>query len=124
MPEWDWRVMAEGYLLTVVVETAVLWVGLSRRHRPWERLVAEVWLTACTYPVVWVVLPPLFAERWAYLAASEGFAAAAEAGLFWAAFIRPRPFGCWTIARDVAAVVGANGASFAAGQLLSAAGLW
>jgi hypothetical protein len=79
--------------------------------------VAEVWLTACTYPVVWVVLPPLFADRWAYLAAAEGFAAAAEAGLFWAAFIQPRPFGCWATARDVALVVGANGASFAAGQL-------
>jgi hypothetical protein len=116
--------MTEGYLLTVAVESAVLCVGLSRRHRPWERLVAGAWLTACTYPVVWVALPPLFADRWVYLAVAEGFAVTVEAGLFWAAFIRPQPSGCWSTARDVAAVVGANGASFAVGELLSAAGLW
>jgi hypothetical protein len=42
MPEWDaWRVMAEGYFFTVVVETAVLWVGLSRRLRPGGRGLAD-----------------------------------------------------------------------------------
>jgi hypothetical protein len=42
------------------------------------RLFAGAWLTACTYPVVWLVLPPLFEERSLYLLAAETFAPVAE----------------------------------------------
>jgi hypothetical protein len=111
--------MAVGFLITVAVETAVLWVGLSRRHARWQRLFAGVWLSACTYPVVWLALPPLFAERWAYLLAAETFAPAAEAGLFWVAFVRGRPADRWATGRDLAAVVLANLASFGVGEVLS-----
>ena len=49
--------MAVGYLFTISVETPVLLVGLSRRHPIRHRLFAGVWLTACTYPVVWLSGP-------------------------------------------------------------------
>jgi hypothetical protein len=121
MSEWDfWRFMAAGYLLTVAVETAVLWVGMSRRHPARARLAAGVWLSACTYPVVWLVLPPLFDDRRALVVVAETFAAAAEAALFWSAFVRSRPPDEWATTRDVAAVVAANVASFAVGELLFA----
>ncbi|OWK36763.1 hypothetical protein [Fimbriiglobus ruber] len=116
--------MAAGYLMTITVETAVLWVGLSRRHPPSVRLAAGVWLTACTYPVVWIVLPPLFASRWQYLLVAETFAPVAECALFWLAFVRGAPPRPAATVRDMAAVAGANLASFAFGELLAAAGWW
>lgn len=118
------QLMAAGFTLTVAVETAVLWVGLSPRHRPWERLFAGAWLTACTYPVVWLVFPPLFADRWVYLLAAETFAPVAEAGLFWLAFIRGRPPNRRATLRDAAAVIAANALSFAAGEVLRTVGVW
>ncbi len=83
-----WRFLLLGYLLTVAVETPVLVLFLSKRHALRRRLFAGLWLTACTYPVVVLVLPPLFAgsTRAAYLAVAEVFAPAAECALFWLAF--------------------------------------
>ena len=49
--------MLGGYLLTVLIEGSVLGVGLSRRHGWQTRIFAAVWLTMCTYPIVWLVLP-------------------------------------------------------------------
>ena len=83
--------MLVGYLLTVVIETAVLLALLSRRHSIGVRLFAGIWLTACTYPVVWLVLPSLFEERWLYLVVAETFAPAAECLLFWFAFVKHQP---------------------------------
>jgi hypothetical protein len=104
------------YLLTVAVETAVLMVGLPPRHRAWERLFAGAWLTACTYPIVWLVLPPLIPDRGAYLFVAETFAPFAEACLYWLAFVRGRAPDGRATARGVAAVVAANVTSFAAGE--------
>lgn len=106
--------MAAGYLLTAAVETAVLLVGLSARHPVRVRLFAGAWLSACTIPVVWLVLPPLFDDRRVYLLVAEAFAPLAEGLLFWWAFIRPgRP-----AVRDLLAVVAANLLSFAAGEVV------
>lgn len=111
--------MLAGYTLTVAVETAVLLAGLSRRHPVRARLFAGVWLTACTYPVVWLVLPPLLLpNRAAYLAVAETFAPAAECALFWLAFVKPLPPDRRTTARDMAAIVLANLASFGVGELI------
>lgn len=119
MPPADYlRHMLLGYLLTVTVETAVLLVGLSRRHPHRVTLFAGVWLSACTYPVVWLVLPGLFAERWQYLLAAETFAPAAECALFWLAFVRPLPPDRRATVRDLLAVTAANLASFGAGELI------
>ena len=78
---WAW--LPFGYVLTVSVETPVLVVGLAPRHSLARKLFAGLWLTACTYPVVWLVLPPMFEpmaeNRWAYLWVAEVFAPAADA---------------------------------------------
>src|SRR3954464_6897544 len=113
--------MLAGYLMTVVVEGAVLLALLSRRHPLGVRLFAGAWLTACTYPVVWLVLPPLFpdpADRWLYLLVAETVAPGAQCVLFWAAFVRPLPPDGRATARDLLAVVVANLASFGVGELL------
>lgn len=118
--------MLVGYCLTVAVETAVLLVLLSRRHPVRARLFAGAWLTACTYPVVWLVLPPLFGpdERWLYLLVAETFAPAAECAIFWVAFVRPVPPDRHATLRDMGAVVLANLCSFGAGEGLIALGLF
>jgi hypothetical protein len=109
--------MAVGYVLTDSVETPVLLVGLSRRHPVRHRLFAGFWLTACTYPVVWLVLPPLFSERWLYLFVAETFAPVAECVLFGLAFGKPS-------VRDLAVIVLANLLSFVASEVFSAVVGW
>lgn len=116
------RLMLVGHALTAAVETAVLWVGLSGRHPSRVRLFAGVWLSACTVPVVWLVLPPLFGERWAYLLVAETFAPVAEGGLFWWAFVWGLPPDRRATARDLLAVVVANLCSFGVGELVWAMG--
>jgi hypothetical protein len=112
--------MLAGYTITVLAETAVLLVGLSRRHPVRARLFAGAWLTACTYPVVWLVLPPLFDNRLGYLVVAEVFAPAAECVLFYFAFVKPLPADRRATTRDMAAIVLANLASFGYGELFYA----
>src|SRR3712207_3950792 len=82
-----WHFLPLGYLLTVAIETPVLLLGLSPRRPTRRRLLAGLWLTACTYPVVVLVLPVVFggASRAAYILTAEVFAPAAECALFLAA---------------------------------------
>src|SRR4051794_21252183 len=54
------RFLPFGYLCTIIIETPVLLAGLSREISLKQRLFAGVWLTACTYPIVVLVLPMLF----------------------------------------------------------------
>jgi hypothetical protein len=110
--------MSVCYLVTIAIETPILAVGLSRRHPMQHRLFAGVWLTACTYPVVWLVFPELidsFRHPVLYLAVAETFAPAAECLLFWLAFGKAEPRTRAALIRDMAAVVAANLASFGAG---------
>jgi hypothetical protein len=110
------------YLFSVTVETAVLVVALSRRHTLRRRLLAGVWLTACTYPVVWYVLPFVFdpaEERLWYLLVAETFAPAAECLIFLLAFVRGLPPNSRATVRDVAAITLANLASFGVGELVN-----
>ena len=118
MPAGYLLLMLGGYLLTIAVETAVLLARLSRRHPVRARLFAGAWLSACTYPVVWLVLPPLFPDRHGlYLLASETFAPAAECLLFWLAFVRPLSPDRRATMRDLLAITAANLCSFALGEL-------
>ena len=115
-----WRFLPIGYLVTISVETPVLIVGLSNRHPLKRKLTAGVWLTACTYPVVVLVLPMLLTNysRVTYLLIAETFAPVAECVLFWLAFgSRSEPQS--TTWRDFAAIVTANLASFGVGELLN-----
>ncbi|MCA9073149.1 MAG: hypothetical protein KDA84_29705, partial [Planctomycetaceae bacterium] len=52
-----WAFLPWGYLLTILLETPVLLVGLSARHSWSRRFLSGIWLTACTYPIVVLVLP-------------------------------------------------------------------
>ena len=116
-----WRFLPLGYLLTILVETPVLLVGLSRRHSWKRRLWAGVWLTACTYPIVTLVLPRLFSSssRTLYLVVAETFAPVAECLLFWLAFGEKEHVGRLCMWRDFIAIVVANLLSFGVGEVLN-----
>jgi hypothetical protein len=115
-----WRFLPLGYLLTIAIETPILFFGLSALHPKRQRLIAGLWLTACTYPVVTLVLPLLMVNysRAVYLLVAEIFAPVAECILFWLAFGSAAEVGRKSMWRDFAAIVAANLASFAAGEII------
>ncbi|WP_020470378.1 hypothetical protein [Zavarzinella formosa] len=113
------KMMAVGYLLTVSVELPVLLAGLSRRHPFPHRLFAGFWLTACTYPVVWLVLPPLIENRIWYLVVAETFAPAGECLLFWIAFGKAEPRTRRNTLQDIVTITVANLISFGIGVLFN-----
>ena len=121
-PSELWRFFPLGYLLSILIETPILLIGLSRRHPIKRRLFAGVWLTACTYPIVVLVLPLIFssASRIAYLIVAETFAPVAECALFGLAYGEAEQFGKPSMWRDFSAIVVANLASFLGGELLNA----
>jgi hypothetical protein len=121
MPPDLWRFLPLGYLFTVLIETPILLIGLSPRHSLKRRLFAGLWLTACTYPIVTLVLPLFFANssRAIYLSVAETFAPVAECILFWLAFGSSKEVGSASIWRDFGVIVVANLASFAAGEVLN-----
>lgn len=116
-----WYFLPLGYLFSILIETPVLLIGLSRRHSPGRRLLAGVWLTACTYPIVTLVLPLIFmnTSRTLYLIVAETFAPAAECVLFWLAFGDDAEVGKASMWRDFATIVAANLASFLGGEVLN-----
>jgi hypothetical protein len=117
-----WLFLPFGYLFSVAIETPVLVFGLSERHTLRQRLFAGLWLTACTYPIVALVMPTLFNgnSRALYLVVAETFAPVAECALFWLAFGAKSELGHRSMWRDFAAIVAANLASFAAGEIAGA----
>jgi hypothetical protein len=124
-----WRFLLIGYPFTILIETPVLVAGLSARHSLKRRLFAGVWLTACTYPIVVLVLPLLFAgsSRTIYLTVAETFAPIAECALFWLAYGNKQELGTRSMWQDFATIVVANLASFIGGEILNAYrwfGLW
>ena len=123
-PSELWRFLLPGYLLTILIETPILCVGLSRRHPLSRKLLAGVWLTACTYPIVTLVLPILFNanSRAIYLVVAETFAPVAECVLFWLAFGTRAELGKPSMWRDVITIILANLASFGIGEVINAWG--
>ena len=116
-----WRFLPFGYLVTIAVEIPILFFGLSPRHNWKRKISAGVWLTACTYPIVTLVLPLLLAaySRATYLLIAETFAPIAECTLFWLAFGSKSEHWRISMWRDFVAIVLANLASFAVGELLN-----
>ncbi|MFT7644205.1 MAG: hypothetical protein ACI9G1_005971 [Pirellulaceae bacterium] len=114
-----WLFVLPGYLVTIAIETSVLLVALSASHKIKDRLIAGVWLTACTYPIVVLVMPNFFADfnesYWLYLLVAEVFAPLAECLLFTAVF-HTADTNRGDRVRDFAAIVGANLASFLIGH--------
>ena len=124
-----WRFLPLGYFVTILIETPILLIGLSKRHSIKQRIFAGIWLTACTYPIVTLVLPLLFvnATRFTYLVVAETFAPVAECALFWLAFGNAEQLGRRSMWQDFATIMIANLASFSVGELLNAHcwfGLW
>jgi hypothetical protein len=117
-----WLFLPLGYLFTVAIETPVLLLGLSRKLSFKQRFFAGLWLTACTYPIVVLVLPILFASssRGLYLLVAETFAPVAECALFWLAFRHQLASDWKTRLRNFAVIVIANLLSFGGGELLNA----
>src|SRR6267154_6044099 len=109
-----WRFLLPGYLFSILIETPVLLVGLSKRHPIKRRLWAGVWLTACTYPIVVLVLPLALSHfsRAFYLVVAETFAPVAECVLFWLAYGEAAEVGKASMWRDLSVIVLANLASF------------
>ena len=119
-----WRFFPLGYLFSILIETPILIIGLSKRHSVKRRIFAGIWLTACTYPIVVLVLPLLFANasRVIYLIIAETFAPVAECILFWLAYGEAEQLGKALMWQDFAAIVVANLASFLGGEVLNAYG--
>jgi hypothetical protein len=117
-----WLFLPVGYLFTVAIETPVLLVGLSKKLSFKQRFFAGLWLTACTYPIVVLVLPILFANsaREVYLLVAEMFAPVAECALFWLAFRHHPDGGRKATVRNSAVIIVANLLSFACGEVLNA----
>lgn len=124
-----WHFLIIGYPFTILIETPILVLGLSKRHSLKQKIFAGVWLTACTYPIVVLVMPLVFANtsRAIYLTVAETFAPVAECILFWLAYGKSEEMGKRSMWQDFATIVVANLASFIGGEVLNAYGwfgLW
>ena len=113
-----------GYLFTILIETPVLILGLPKPVSLKQRFWCGVWLTACTYPIVILVLPAIFygESRSLYLLVAETFAPVAECVLFWIAFRSNKNFSLGHWAQALIAITVANLASFGLGEVLNAYG--
>ena len=116
-----WRFLPVGFVLTILIEIPILFWGLSPRHSRRRRIGVAIWLTACTYPVVVLVLPPLLWRTWGsntYLVTAETFAVLAECLLF-RMMDANLPSGLFRAGmRDMMAIVAANVCSLIAGEYL------
>ncbi len=116
------------WALTVLLEGVVLWFALSPAHSSGVRLLAAVWLSTCTLPLVQFVFPLLSLvgwPRWVWVSSAELFAPVAECLLFRqlvATTSGPSPSRSATW-RDNAAIVAANLFSFTTGEALVSFGL-
>ena len=119
-----WYFLPFGYLVTILIETPILFFGLSRKLTVRQKFACGVWLTACTYPIVVIVLPAIFLgqSRALYLIVAEIFAPVAECILFWLVFrtIGFLETGDWV--RCMIAIIVANLASFGIGEIFGAFG--
>ena len=115
-----WKFLPLGYLATILIETPVLLAGLPRQVTIRQRLWLGVWLTACTYPIVVLVLPAIFygSSRVLYLTVAETFAPLGECFLFWLAY-RSVQLGSAAWARSFVIITIANLASFGLGEVLN-----
>ena len=116
-----WYFLPIGYLVTIVIETPVLVVGLSSRLSLRQKLLCGVWLTACTYPIVVLVLPTIFFgySRVAYLLVAETLAPIAECLIFWVALRGKDLLDAREWVQCFVAIVFANLASFGVGEILN-----
>ena len=120
-PEQLWYFLPFGYVTTILIETLILVFLLPPKLSLKQRLFCGVWLTACTYPIVVLVLPPLLAPiSWVfYLVVAETFAPVGECIFFWLAFRGRSEFVNRDWIRAFVAITVANLASFGIGEILN-----
>ncbi|MGD9684102.1 MAG: hypothetical protein AB7W16_23295 [Candidatus Obscuribacterales bacterium] len=115
----------KGYVLTVIFETAVLLLGLSRQHSIKRRLIAGVWLSAASYPFVIFLFPrlinPIELET-VYRVVSETFAPLFECFLFWLVYYRLKEAPSDGLLRDMSTIVIANLFSYGMGLVIESFG--
>ena len=116
-----WLFLPIGYLTTILIETPILLLGLSPKLSFKQKLLCGVWLTACTYPIVVLVLPAIFLDysRNLYLMVAETFAPLGEVFFFWLAFRGKNLLETKDWLRSFAAIILANLASFGIGEILN-----
>ncbi len=116
-----WKFLPVGYLFTILIETPILIAGLSPKVSLKQKLWCGVWLSACTYPIVILVLPAIFfgSSRFLYLFIAETFAPVAECALFWLAFRNKNLLDTGDWVRCLITIIIANLASFGAGEVLN-----
>jgi hypothetical protein len=117
-----WYFLPVGYLATVLIELPLLVFLLPKELGVRARIACGFWLTACTYPIVVLVLPALMASysRGAFLLVAETFAPVAECFLFWLAFRNSGKLNRTGWIRSFLVIVIANLASFGVGEILNA----
>jgi hypothetical protein len=122
MPINPWHFLFVGYFFTISIEIPILMLGLSSRHSWKRRLLAGIWINACSYPVVVLSMPILLqytpGNRAAYLWVAETFAPVSECVLFWIAFGSRQELGRRSMWQDFATIILANLASFGAGEVM------
>jgi hypothetical protein len=116
-----WLFLPIGYLTTILIETPILIFGLSRKLSLKQKILCGIWLTACTYPIVVLVLPAIFLDnsRNLYLIVAETFAPLGECFFFWLAFRGSDLLATSDWIRSFAAIVLANLASFGIGEIIN-----
>lgn len=116
-----WLFFPIGYLTTILIETPFLIFGLPPKFSIKQKILCGVWLTACTYPIVVLVLPAAMQNfsRESYLAVAESFAHFGECVIFWLAFRGRTDFSTKDWIRSFAAILLANFASFTIGEVLN-----
>jgi hypothetical protein len=116
-----WFFLPIGYLTTILIETPILIFGLSPKLSLKQKLLCGVWLTACTYPIVVLVLPAIFFDysRNLYLIVAETFAPVGECFFFWLAFRGKGLLETNDWIRSLIAIVLANLASFGIGEIIN-----
>jgi hypothetical protein len=115
-----WWFLPFGYLFTIVIETPILLLGLSNKLTFKQKLMCGIWLTACTYPVVVLVLPMLLADfSWfVYIVTAEIFAPVGECVFFWLAFRGSKNLETDDWIRCFVVIIFANLASFGFGEIM------
>lgn len=116
-----WLFLPIGYLTTILIETPFLLFGLSPKLTFKQKLLCGVWLTACTYPIVVLVLTAIFFDysRNLYLIVAEIFAPVGECFFFWLAFRGKDLLEQNDWIRSFIAIVVANLASFGIGEIIN-----
>jgi hypothetical protein len=101
----------QAFLLTLALETAVLFVLLRRRYGAKEIAVNSAMANTMTHPLVWFLFPMMGLGYAVQAGASELFACCAEALLF------GRMFPGMGLKEAAIISIAANAASFGAGML-------